>query len=185
MAIFDLEKFSKLLINTVNATLADAPKITVTGEPEVAEREIIEYDSRMRVLGLEKFNGPCYTAAVNYYRSPEDLEQKKSIGAMIIFLEESSALKFLNALGHKGFDESEDDIILEKLGEVTNQMADTYKKELSKNGYRSLELSAPVTHKSDLPQGIEFDYDQLKYCEVSFNFWKEKTLIVATTMAPA
>ena len=152
--------------------------LVFTKDPEISERNVVEYASRMRVSGLEKFNGPCFVAAVNYYLTPADEKAQKAHGALMIFLEEENAARFLKGMGYTGFHDDDEEMISQKSGELCTAVAENFKSDLSKLGQKDLILSKPVIQKNDIPEGVAFPYEQYKYSELSFHLWKKKIFVV-------
>ena len=169
-------------IKVVEDLLKSKPGITLTKESEFVQRDIIEYNSRMRVFGMEKFNGPCFISVINYYSSEVDLKAHKAGGAVVLYIEEGNAAKLLKALGFKKFDEEDNDAVLKMCGEFCTLLAEDYKKELSSLGYKDLVLSAPSNYLNGVPEGVEFSYDQYVKYEMSFYLWKQKTVVLDVTM---
>ena len=102
---FDQQKVATTLMTSVQTTLEKMYHLSLTQDPEFIEKEIIEYNSRMRTFGLEKFNAPCYVSAINFYLSQKHLEKHDALGAMVLYINEDSALKLLKASGFKNVDE--------------------------------------------------------------------------------
>ena len=169
-------------IKVVENILKQKSILAFTKDPESVQRDIIEYDSRMRVFGMEKFNGPCFMSVINYYFSQEDLKNHKACGAFIFYVEESCAGKLLKALGFKGFDDEDEAAVLKICGEFCEVLAGEYKNELSNVGYKDLVLSAPTNYHNVVPEGVEFSYDEYVKYEMSFHLWKQKAVVVDITM---
>jgi len=53
------------MFKAVESTLTKMCNVAFSQEPEFEVRDIIEYRGKMRTFGLEKFNAPCFLAAVN------------------------------------------------------------------------------------------------------------------------
>ena len=101
-----LKNLATSLHGVIDRTLLSKGGLSYTHEPEITEKDIIEYASRMRISGMEKFNGPCFISIVNFYNSPEDKEKKRNAkGAFVLFLEENNATKLLKTLARADSDE--------------------------------------------------------------------------------
>lgn len=151
-------------------------------DPVIAQREIIEYDSRMRVFPMEKFNGPCYITVVNYYLTDQDLKNHNAYGAFVLYIEEECAGKLLKSLGHKGFDEDDEETVLDICSEFCKLLASNYKNELKNLGYKDLVMSDPLKYHNVVPEGVEFNYSEYVKYELSFYLWKQKALVVDITL---
>lgn len=159
--------------------------VTFTHETQVAEKEIIEYESRIRTFGLAKFNNPCYLTAVNIYASQRDLEAHNTLGALIIYVERENVDKVFKSLGVGLKMDDEDEVILEKIKEVGKTLAEPFIRGLQALGYSALVISEPQSYVNDAAEGVEFNYNEYKYYEISFFAWKEKVLVTDLTLAPA
>lgn len=184
--VFTPPPFAKTLLDVAQNTLQKmANSLTATKDPELIERPIIEYDSRMRVVGMEKFNAPCYVSAINFYLSKEDSDKHNACGALIMFVDEKNAGRLLKALGYRGFDEDDETQVFTKCGEFLKTLAESYNSALSPAGYRNLLLSSAVNYRNTVPEGVEFHYDLYKKYEISFYYWKEKTMVLEVALIPA
>ena len=179
---FDPQAIAKTSISVVEAAVLQMGNLTFSQQPEFVERKIIEYNSRMRVFGMEIFNGPCYISVVNYYLSQKHLENHDSCGAFVLYLEEDNAGKFLKSLGQKGLNENDPTVMQDACGEFCNTLAGNFKNELSKFGYSNLISSAPQNYYNTIPEGVEFHFSEYVKYETSFHFWKQKIMAVDVTI---
>lgn len=157
-----------------------------TQEPKFREKEIIEYNSRMRVFGLEKFNGPSYISSVNLYRNngSHDIQNVDDVlGTMVLYLEPEAAQKIIKSLGME-INVNDENMILDNCGEFCNLVAGQYKNKIMEMGYEDLILSAPTNFINDVPGGVRFCYDEYRYYETEFFLWKALALVVAVCMGP-
>lgn len=172
------------LKSLVEQTLEQKLGLELSGESTVDEREIIEYNSRMRVGGLEKFNGPCYVCAVNYYGSEQSQASDEAAGTVIFYFEESNAEKILKALDHRGFDEDDEKFVLKHLGEFGQSLSQDFAQRLEDLGYKRLLLSDVSKDKNNIAQGMAFPYNRYNYHEIGFHLWNKKILVASVTLAP-
>ncbi len=180
---FELEGIAKMLMGCVEDTFGKTYNIFFSKDPECVERNIIEYKSRMRTFGLEKFNAPCYVSAINFYVSPKALERQDSVGVLILYLKEEHAVKVLRAMG---FTTQEDDeaLLLDCIGELTSIIAEQFKNKLLELKYQDLTIAPPQTAKNDIAEGVWFKYSENVYHELSFYLWNEKSLAISLSLAP-
>ena len=87
------DKFAKHLDQFCETEL----DIVFTKDPQAEEKNIIEYEGKMRVDGMTKFNGPCYISALNVYQSEKDLRQQKTCGVIAMFIKEEFAATLFKA----------------------------------------------------------------------------------------
>ena len=76
---FDPQIIATTIMGCVQNTCETMCKMAFSKDPEFNELNIIEYDSRMRTFGLEKFNEPCYASFINFYISIELLTKNNPI----------------------------------------------------------------------------------------------------------
>ncbi len=178
----DQSAIAKTLLSCVEETLTSMGGLTFSNTPEFKERNIIEYDSKMQVSGLEKFNDSAYVAAVNFYLSEDHQKRRECCGVLAAFIEEDGASKFLKTLGYTGFNDDDDELIIEKCAEFSTVLAEKFKEAMVKSGSKNFILSASVKGKNNIPGGIDFPYNQYVYYEANFYFWKKKSLVIDIVM---
>ncbi|HBG60241.1 MAG: hypothetical protein A2Y03_05480 [Omnitrophica WOR_2 bacterium GWF2_38_59] len=181
----DLKSLAKKLSEYVESTFEQLCKTSFIGEPEIIVKDIIEYKTRMRLFGLEKFNGPCYISAVNLYLNDNELKKDHALGAVILYIEESVASGLLKATGQKGIDCEDFDSITNYTGEFCSNIVSQFKNHLISSGYTNIVMSAPSNHQDDIPLGVNFKFSENKYCELSFVLKKEPAIKVDFTIGPA
>ncbi|MCA9407140.1 MAG: hypothetical protein KC733_00480 [Candidatus Omnitrophica bacterium] len=179
---FDPQVLATTMMGGVKSIFEKMSTLTFSQDPEFKEREIIEYDSRWRVFGLEKFNSACYVAVINFYRSTADQELHKACGAFVLYIEEGNAAKLLKALGYPDVDDEDLSIMFDIVGELCNVLAGQFKNDLLGLGFPDLVMSAPQKYRNDVPDGVEFEYEQTTYYELSFFLWKEKVFVIDATL---
>lgn len=179
----DLQALSVSLRGVVEDFLRSTANLSFSQEPEFSERAVIEYDSRMRASGMEKFNAPCYVSAVSYYRDEQHLKSSDACGVVVVYVEEELAGRLLTALGYSTAKEEDDEAALDHCGELCNTIAGNLRKELAGRGFGDLKTGAPVNHKNGIPAGVEFPYSQYKLGQTEFYLWKQKALVVDLCVA--
>lgn len=156
-----------------------------TKDPEVVERNIIEYDSRLRLFGMEKFNNPCYLSVINFYKSAQDQKNKSAVGAIVVYVEDECVERVLKAIGHPVKDFEDEENVFENMGAFCKDIVDGFKGQLSSKGYGSLIASDPMNYRNSASEGVEFNYDEYSMYELCFHFWKTKAVALDITFAPA
>ncbi len=180
---FDLKTISAPLINSVTNSLQKMGNISFSKDPEVAEKEILEYESRLRTHGLSKFNGPCYVSSVSFYLSAKALEDHEAIGVFVLYFEYDAAAKILKAAGFKDVNDEDEDSVLEKSAELCKLIAGHLKTELTNLVGKELVTSEPLKGKNEIFEGVEFSYDEYKYFEAGFYLWKQKAIVADLSIA--
>jgi hypothetical protein len=163
--------------------LMDRVGIAATEPPQAKDLDIVEYEGRMKVSGMEKFEAPCYISVINFYLSTADMERHKPKGALVLYVEFEHASKLFNSLGFRVPDDEDDVSMMSSCGAFCTQLAEDFKKELLAAGYSDLVLSKPQNAKNKMMTGAEFSADQNRKHEISFFYWKHKALVVELTMA--
>ena len=176
-------RIASALLDVVKKIIAQHENLVFSKDPEIVERDIIEYDSRLRISGMEKFNAPCYICLGGIYRSQQDLEAHNAIGAIILYLEEMNAERLFKGLGFHGFHDDNEEEMLDKGAEFLNLIIEQFKPELSNLGYKNIVLSSILKHRNNIPEGVEFHYDEYKMHQLSFYLWKEKIFAIDITLA--
>ena len=180
--IFDTQVLKTAIIGVVRDTFRKTLRAEMQGEPVAAEKDIIEYESRMRVFPLEKFNGPVYVAYVNFYASPKEMQSLNVAGTFLLFVKEDIAEKLLKALGHSSKDAENEEALMDKIGEFCHTLAGSVKDEFVNQGYPDLVVSPPQRFKSSVPDGVPFDYDLYTKQEISFKFWNQNCIVIEACM---
>lgn len=170
------------LKGVVDQVLSKMSGVVPTSSPESKEIDILEYEGRMRVVGMEKFNAPSFIATVNYYLTEKDSESHKAKGAMVVYVDSENAGKFFKTLGFTVPDDEDDESMMNACGELCNLLGGGFKNELSGLGYADMYMSSPSSYKNSVTEGIEYSQDQNKKYELSFYYWKRRALIIEVTM---
>ena len=179
-----LEELAGIFKGVILKSIGKTGKINLTEEPKLAAKDIIEYDHRLRVSGLEKFNAPAYVSAVSYYKTSKDKEEHNACGAVVLYIEEQFVEILLKALGHGGIDDEQEDLINTKCGEFCVSLAGDFKNEISSQGYGDLICSEPLTGRNSIVEGIDFSYSQYEKYEISFTLKGKRILVAEVTMEP-
>ena len=183
---FSPEKLKTIMVNSVQNTLTSMCNVEFSQEPEFEERDIIEYNSKMRTFGLEKFNGPCYLASINFYENKKRFDAKDASGVVVTYIEEETASDFLKSLG-AGMDEDDPELILDTTGEICNVISGEIKTEMvNQLGYATPAIiSAPIKAKNDIDNGVDFAFNEQTYCEASFYIKKNKAVVLVFSVSAA
>jgi len=168
----------------VQSTVAEHCQVTFTKDAKVETRDIIEYESRMRVFGLEKFNDTCFIALVNLYESPLEMERKDVCGVIITYVNEENAERFFKAR-LKGRDEEDDELIVELSKELCLAIFERFKNSAHKFGYANLVRGEVESYRSNIEEGALFPYSEDMLYQVNCNLWREKVFVVELVLAPA
>ncbi len=179
---FDPDILVKTFLDVAQKSFeATMGKVVPTDAATHKAQNILEYQGRMSVTGMEKFNGPAFIAGVSFYLNEQDRDKHRAKGAMVLYLEASNTEKVLRGFGHPLSDEEEEEETLAACGKLCSTLATKFKENLS--GASSLIMSDPISNKNSIPEGIDFSSDQTQKQEISFYIWKKKAIVVDLTMA--
>ncbi len=183
------KEFDRTVLNTtitrvVQETFKKMLHVDPQGQPAIVQRDIIEYDSRMRVFPLEKFNGPAYVSYVNLYLSEKELQANNAAGAFVLFVKEDIAEKLLKAFGRSLKDGEDEGVLMEHVGKFCHVLVEGLLKELTGLGYTNLFLSTSFQARNSVPEGVPFDYELYVKQEITFTFWNQKCIVVEACLGP-
>ncbi len=167
----------------VEDTLLKKCNAELTDDTQIVERDIIEYDGRMRVGSLEKFNGPCYTVGFNLFDSESNQKRGIPAGTVIFFVDEECVERLLKSLEFRGFDEEDQGFVLEHLGQFFQSISEDYAERIGGMGYGRLMVSPPTASKNNLPDGMSIPHTSTQYHELSFHMWKKKAMVIDLVVA--
>jgi hypothetical protein len=180
----DKDFASKAVVAVLAKLCQKAENLSFSQDPEVVAKDVIEFYSRMRVLGLEKFGDPCYISVVNFYSSEADQKAHKASGTLLVYAEEENAPRLFKALGITQSLEEDEERLIQSTGELAKRIAQGLKSEVLSQGGRELIVSEPIKAKNDIAEGVEFPYRQYKYSEINFYFWRKKSVVIGIVMDP-
>ncbi|MFP4472592.1 MAG: hypothetical protein ACLFPX_01805 [Candidatus Omnitrophota bacterium] len=162
----ELDQFAELLKKGIIALFHERGKIKFS-DLDVKQHQIIEADGKMRANGIEKFpNTVTFVSAVNFYVSPEALEKKKTLGALIMYVPKDYLPMLMKKFQYPPVDDENEDAMLDSIGTLCNITAGRFKSEIKSAGYADLEMSHFINYKNNAVVGIpfcpaEYDYYQL------------------------
>src|SRR5262245_42886162 len=107
MPTTEQEALAESFRDCVQKTIEEHCSVVFAKDAKVEVRDIIEYASRLRVFGLEKFNDTCYIGLTNLFETPEDVKANKPCGLILVFVREDSSERLFKTLlkGQEGEDE--------------------------------------------------------------------------------
>ncbi|MBF0490558.1 MAG: hypothetical protein HQL15_08065 [Candidatus Omnitrophica bacterium] len=172
------------MMRVIESTFSKMSGVLPSSPSEAKEKDVVEYDGRLRVDGIEKFESPAYISVVNYYLTKEDMERHGRVkGAMILYVDVESSGKLFKALGFPFPDDEDDSSMMDCNGEFCNLLGGALKNELVNIGFSNLVMSAPYNYRSSIINGVEFSPDQKKMYEFNLFYFKRKSIVIELTMA--
>jgi hypothetical protein len=179
----ELDKFADLLEKSVIGLFKERGEIDFSASPVKERKRIIEFDGRMRADGMEKFdNEPTYVSAVNFYGSEKDMEKGKTLGALIIYVEQSYIAKLMKMLRYPPIDDESDDAMRDSCGTLCNIVSGRFKSEISSAGYIELEMSHFMNYRNSAFGGVNFCYNEYDKYQLDFEIDKKKRMVIEMTM---
>ncbi len=179
----ELDKFADLLEQGTVALFKERGDLRFSSDPVKSKRRIIEFEGKMRADGMEKFdNEPTYVSAVNFYASERDMEKKKTLGALVVYVEQSYIAKMMKLLKYPPIDDESDAAMQDSCGTLCNIISGRFKSEISSAGYIELEMSHFMNYRNSAFAGVDFCFNEFDMCEISFNLDNVKRLVIDMTM---
>lgn len=170
------------LADVVKHMFRKTGRTELSGDPLVQRKPVIEYMHRMRVFGMEKFETPTFISSVNYYLTEKDLYEHKTLGTVIIYVEQDYVGRLLRILQYPVIDEDDEDALKDACGTLCNVIAGQFKAEIVNLGYVDLHMSHFSSFRNSAFEGIEFNSFQKEKYEISFFIGQIKRLVVEVTM---
>jgi len=179
----ELDKFADLLEQGTVALFNERGDVHFSKEPSKTRRKIIEFEGKMRADGMEKYdNEPTYVSAVNFYASEKDMAQKKTLGALIIYVQQDYISKMMKLLKYPPIDDESDTAMQDSCGTLCNIISGRFKSEISIAGYIELEMSHFINYRNSAFAGVDFCYNEFDMVEVVFEIDNVRRLVMDMTM---
>ncbi len=182
--IFEQALLASTLTEIVEKTISEKNALMPTAPTESALKDILEYEGRMRVSGMDKFNSPSFIAVSNLYLNDADKQRNKPKGAIVVFMNTEFADKIFKALGLAVPYDEDDDSMMKLCGEFTATVVNALTDRLAGAGYVSLLSQAPLVYKNNVSEGVAFSVDQQEKQEITFTYFKNKAIIIEVSLAP-
>lgn len=180
----ELFYLATLLSNEVKEMLKEQGGIHLSRSPLLAQRPITEFVRRIRIDGMEKFNGPTLVAFVNFYRNVKEMHKTKVLGALVFYVEEAYLPELLKKLQYPAIDYEDEAGLIDACGTLCNIVAGRFKSAMAKVGYKELEMSPFMSFKNTSINGVPFDPSQEFKQEISYEIDQRKRIVVELTMGP-
>ncbi len=179
----DLEKFADILIKGTAGLFMERGEIQFTKPPEKTAVQIVEYQGKMRADGMEKFNNqPTYVSSLNYYLNAAEMAKKKTLGALIIYVQQPYMPRLMKLLQYPQIDDEDENAMLDSCGTLCNILGGRFKSEILSAGYVDLEMSHFITSRNSAVPGVDFCQSEFDAYAVAFNIENEKRLVLEMSM---
>ncbi|OGX05859.1 MAG: hypothetical protein A2Z88_01160 [Omnitrophica WOR_2 bacterium GWA2_47_8] len=165
----ELETFAQILSQSVIALFQERGQASFSQPPKLEQKNIYEYEGRMRVDGMEKFNNEAtYISAVNYYLNAADMAKHKAIGVVVVYVPQDYLAKMMKTLQYPLFDDDNDDALRDSCGTLCNIIAGRFKSDMKAAGYQELEMSPFINFRNSSFSGVEFCGSEFQKYDLNF-----------------
>ena len=163
----ELDKFAEILSQSITALFNERGGIQFSEPPKLERKHIIEYQGKIRANGIERFDGEVtYVSAVNFYVDAAALAKKKTLGALIVYVEKEYLPKLMKLLQYPPIDDEIEQALLDSIGTLCNIAAGRFKSEIKAGGYVDLEISHFINYRNNAVVGIDFCSNEYDYYEM-------------------
>lgn len=163
----DLNKIAEILAASVEALFKERGEIVFSEKSKLELKQIIEYDGKIRANGIERYEGEVtYVSAVNFYANAAGLEKRKTLGALIIYVEKEYLPKLMKLLQYPPVDDEIEQAMLDSIGTLCNIVSGRFKSEIKNAGYVDLEMSHFINYRNNAVVGIDFCSKEFDYYEM-------------------
>ena len=177
----ELRPLAEALAEVVTTTFDKKGPVKFSEKPSLERKDIIEYNGKMRIAGMEKFNNPAFISFVNYYLSEQEKQKRSAVGAVVLFVLETHLVTILNKLGYPKVDDESETEMMEGCGKLCADIGEAFKSKLSSMGYAQLLMTTPENYRNAIPQGVSFSFKEYDKFEISFKLDK-KVMAAEMTM---
>jgi hypothetical protein len=178
----ELDKFATLLETGMRGLFLERGELNFSAI-NIEKKKITDFDGRMRADGMEKFNNePTYVSAVNYFANQKDMEKKKAVGTLIVYVEQAYLPNLMKLLKYPPIDDESENAMLDSCGTLGNIVAGRFKSEISQAGYIELEMSHFVTYRNSAFTGVPFPTTEYHMFELICFLDGKKKIVLEMTM---
>lgn len=178
----NLLELSLVLVTATKKILRQKGDIYLSAEPDIHEKEIVQFARRMRVDGLEKFGVRTVVASVNFYLDKNHMDHEQAIGVLVLYIPQEYIARLMWLMDYGRIKEDDDGESKESCGAVANLIAGCFVNELSANGYVFLQMSHFATYINTAVDGIDFYPQENVKHEIEFFIRDEKRLVAELSM---
>ncbi|MFA5087514.1 MAG: chemotaxis protein CheX [Candidatus Omnitrophota bacterium] len=181
----ELDKFAELLAKSIESLFKERGEIVFSRKPVLTRSNIVEYEGRMRVAGMEKFdNEPTYISAVSFFSNARDMEKHNTLGVVVVYVKQDYLATIMKMLQYPPIDDESDDELRDSCGTLCNIIAGRFKSEISAAGYVELEMSHFVNFRNSSFGGVEFCRSEYDKYQIEFVIQDKKQVVVEMSMGP-
>jgi len=151
---------------------------TFSSEPGLEKKFITEFERKMRVDAMEKFNSTTVFSSVEFASNEEDLQRREYMLTLVVYLEQGYLPDFLRLLQYPYIDSDDEAEVKDGCGTLVNLIAGQFKREMAHLGYRDLMMSPFESYINTAPNGVGIPRGLTEKFELSFDVEGSKRLVV-------
>ncbi len=178
----ELKSLAESLAEVMATIFEKQGGVKFSGKPGIERRDIVEWNKKMTITGMEKFNSSTYISFVQYYLNDQDKEKQNVLGALVLFIAESQLPTFVSKLGYPKVDDENIEEMVGGCGKICADLAKTFQEKLASLGYPPLPMSDVKSYRNSVPQGVGFCYKEYDKFEINFSMENRKVLCAELTM---
>lgn len=179
----DLAHHAELFKKGVILLFKERGELEFSSPPELIHKQIIEFGGKIRADGIDKFNNEVtYVSAVNFYANQADMEKRKTLGALITYVEKDYLATLMKRLQYPPIDDDNEQALLDSIGTLCNIVSGRFKSEIKAAGYTDLEMSHFINYRNSAVAGIDFCPKEYYYYELNCEIDGVRRLIIDMTM---
>ena len=168
----------------VRKIFREKAQLKFTREPIMEKKPITHFMRRMRVDPMEKFNAPTVVSYIHFYKNHKDMDLRKPIGVIFLYVELSYLAQLLKILEYPEIDDDEEEQVEDACGALCNIIAGYFKNELIALGYQQLEMSAFESYINSVVNGVDYPAKTVNKYEVNYEIGGQKRLVTEMVMLP-
>ncbi len=181
---FDLEETAQILSDVTEKVVRDLSGEGLKDSPQIKTRPLIEYEGKLRLLGMDLFNESTYITAASFYLSEKDRDNHSACGAVAFYLKKGAAADLYKYIGTRGFDDESDEEMMTAAEGFYAKVVDAFQSELARKGYAPLVRSPFESYLNNAPFGIDFCPKEFDVCEITRSFKGKTALVMDLTLTP-
>lgn len=173
---------SMMLAEVIKRILDRKASIYLSRVADFNLKPIIDFKNRMRVSGIEKFDGVTYVSVVYFFLNEDDMKENRPIGTLIIYMENDYIEELLRKLDYPKIDEDNQDEVEDACGTICNLIAGNFKAGLTQLGYQELLMSHFMSYRTEVINGVYYDRNQKQKYEITFEIRNQKRIVAELVM---
>ncbi len=129
------------------------------------------------------FEGPSVVSAIGLFLSDKHVTKGLPCGAVVLFSDEYYVRKLMSSSGLLGGDVSDPGVIVDFCSELCNMITGGLINRIVIEGYQEILMTAPITNREEIPDGIAFNPDYTEYIEFVFSLWDKHVFTIVLTLS--